>query len=126
MSLKNSLYIVLFSLSCFACTTHTETTSSTLLKKEVNSEMQHWQLVTVKYVGIEGGFYGLLTSTGGKFLPNNLALKYQVDGTVLKIKGNEVKGMMTIQQWGLLYEINDVELIRLGKTKENPVTRLKS
>jgi hypothetical protein len=47
----------------------------------------------------------------------NLAKEYQVPGTVLKIKGEMIKDMITIQQWGQPYQISDVELITLGNVE---------
>jgi hypothetical protein len=78
-------------------------------KKEV------WHKVTVTYFDIEGGFYGLLSTNGEKLLPLNLSKKYQVDGTVLKVKGNIIKDMMTTQQWGVVFEIEKTEFIRHSK-----------
>lgn len=76
---------------------------------------QTWQQVTVKYYDFEGGFHGLTTKTGDKLLPMNLAKKYQVPGTVLKVKGQIIKDMMTIQQWGQPFKITATELVKLGK-----------
>jgi hypothetical protein len=83
----------------------------------IKAQAKIWQTVTVNYYNFEGGFYGLVTSTGGKLLPMNLAKEYQVPGTVLKIKGEMIKDMITIQQWGQPYQISDVELITLGNVE---------
>ncbi|NQZ27193.1 MAG: hypothetical protein HRT55_12880 [Colwellia sp.] len=82
------------------------------------SAKKSWQQVTVKYLNFEGGFYGLVSSTGEKLLPMNLAKEYQLEGTKLKVKGQLIKDMMTIQQWGEPFKITDVELIKLGKKQE--------
>ncbi len=76
-----------------------------------------WHQVTVNYYDIEGGFYGLVSKNGEKLLPRNLAKEYQVSGTELKVKGLIIKDMVTIQQWGQVFEITDVELIKLGQVK---------
>ncbi len=73
--------------------------------------------VTVNYYDIEGGFYGLVSKNGEKLLPRNLAKEYQVSGTELKVKGLIIKDMVTIQQWGQVFEITNVELIKLGQVK---------
>lgn len=83
-----------------------------------NSAKQSWQQVTVKHLNFEGGFYGLVSSKGDKLLPMNLAKKYQLEGTQLKVKGQLIKDMMTIQQWGQPFKITDVELIKLGKQQK--------
>lgn len=81
-------------------------------------QKQIWQQVTVKRFDFEGGFFGLVGKEGERLLPMNLAKKYQIDGTILKVRGHIIKDMMTIQQWGTAFEITDVELIKLGKKEQ--------
>ncbi len=73
-----------------------------------------WQQVTVKYLSFEGGFYGLISEKGAKLLPMNLPEKYQVDGTILRVKGQPIKNMMTIQQWGKPFKVIETELVKMG------------
>jgi hypothetical protein len=87
----------------------------------ITEQARVWQQVTVNYYDFEGGFYGFVTLTGGKLLPMNLEKKYKVPGTVLNIKGDIIKDMITLQQWGQPFSISDVKLIKLGKV-ENPNT----
>ncbi len=75
---------------------------------------------TIQYIGLEGGFYGIVTDKGEKLLPMNLDKKYMKQGTVINFSGNYVKDMMTIQQWGTPFKINDVHLISLGKNSKHP------
>ena len=75
---------------------------------------------TIHYMNLEGGFYGIVTDKGKKLLPLNLEKKYFVDGTVIKFSGNHEKGMMTIQQWGTPFRVNEVHSISLGKNARNP------
>ena len=89
--------------------------SNTGQKQVTAKQKQTWQQVTVKYLDFEGGFYGLVSKTGDKLLPMNLAKEYQLPGTVLKVKGQFIQDLMTIQQWGQPFKITDVELIKLGK-----------
>ena len=80
-------------------------------------ESKIWHQVTVKFQNFEGGFYGLVSRKGDKYLPMNLAKKYQLPGTVLEVQGHIVEDMITIQQWGQVFKITDVKLIKLGKAK---------
>lgn len=73
-----------------------------------------WQQVSVKYLTFEGGFYGLVTEKGIKFLPMNLPAKYKIDGTILRVKGQPIKNMITTQQWGEPFELSEIELVKLG------------
>jgi hypothetical protein len=107
--------------SCSQATQNEPQLQSKEILKEGNSQViekkeQAWQQVTVNYYDFEGGFYGLISQTGDKLLPMNLAKQYKLQGTVLKVKGELIKDMMTIQQWGRPFRIIDVELIKLGQS----------
>ena len=75
---------------------------------------QLWQQVSVTFQNFEGGFYGLVTAKGEKLLPMNLPEKYKVVGTILRVKGQPIKGMETIQQWGTPFKLTDIELVTMG------------
>ena len=64
---------------------------------------------TVTWIDLEGGFWGIVTDSGQKFLPRKLPEALRQDG--LKVSGHYrlVKDMMTIQMWGRLIEIVDVQ-----------------
>jgi hypothetical protein len=115
------LLSVILSLSLAGCSQESKEQSKAPAQlKEVTSQMNDtkekiWQEVTVNYYDFEGGFYGLVTKTGDKLLPMNLAKEFQLPGTVLKVQGQLIKDMMTIQQWGQPFKITHVELISLGK-----------
>lgn len=72
---------------------------------------------TVRYLNLEGGFWGIINDDGSHLLPQNLAKKYRKDGLRLSYKAQEVKGMMTIQQWGTLSTLSDIEVI--GQVESN-------
>lgn len=82
------------------------------------SDKAAWQFATIKYFNLEGGFYGLITQSGTKYLPMNLEKAFQQDGAKVKFIGKEVKGMITIQQWGKPFKINEMQLIKAGQPKE--------
>ncbi|HDD64933.1 MAG TPA: hypothetical protein ENF61_02335 [Firmicutes bacterium] len=54
---------------------------------------------TVKYIPLEGGFYGIVTEEGEKYLPMNLPSEFKKDGLKVWFKGNLLK-MATTQMWG--------------------------
>lgn len=89
-----------------------------MLNKPLSSKMDNEQIVftaTVKYMNLEGGFFGLITKEGKHWLPMNLKKEFQLDGAVLKVTGYAKKNMMTIQQWGIPFTITHVELIKAGR-----------
>tara|TARA_R110001583_G_scaffold163001_1_gene315222 strand:- start:5014 stop:5373 length:360 start_codon:yes stop_codon:yes gene_type:complete len=80
---------------------------------------QSWQQVTVKYLNLEGGFYGLVSKNGSKLLPKDLPKKYKIDGTTLRVEGHLINNMVTIQQWGKPFKVTNVELIKMGTGKQS-------
>jgi hypothetical protein len=103
-------------------TTPVSTTDKPSFKppQEVNRQMKedkHLTMTgTVRYFDMEGGFYGIVTDKGLKLLPMGLEKKYMVDGTIISFNGEFVKGMVTIQQWGQVFKVKSVKLIKMGKS----------
>jgi len=91
---------------------------SEMPKKSLSAQAEMKQLsfiATVQYMNLEGGFFGLVSKEGKHWLPINLKKEFQQHGAVIKVKGNAIKGMMTIQQWGIPFSITDIELIKPGR-----------
>jgi hypothetical protein len=86
--------------------------------KYISTEVDMKQLsftATVKYMNLEGGFFGLVAKDGKHWLPTNLDKKFQQNGAVIKVRGNAIEGLMTIQQWGKPFSITHIELIKAGR-----------
>ena len=66
---------------------------------------------TVRYLNLEGGFWGIIADNGQKILPKNLPQEYRKDGIRLSFSAQEITGMMTIQQWGKLSNLSDITVI---------------
>ena len=64
----------------------------------------------VRYMEFEGGFYGIVSDQGDKYLPLNLEEEYKKDG--LRVSFEAVPAdVMTIQMWGIPVEIKIIKLI---------------
>ncbi|MFV7771577.1 hypothetical protein [Shewanella marisflavi] len=74
---------------------------------------------TVRYFNLEGGFWGIIADDGRQILPQNLAQEFRKDGLRLSFKAQEVKDMMTIQQWGVLSTLSDIEIIGQVESKSS-------
>jgi hypothetical protein len=83
----------------------------------VKAETTKWQQAKIKYMNIEGPFYGLITHSGDKLLPLNLDKAFKQDGAVVSIQGEKVDNMITIQQWGKPFKITHIKLIKAGRVK---------
>ncbi|NBC19351.1 MAG: hypothetical protein GVY18_18755 [Bacteroidetes bacterium] len=55
---------------------------------------------TVRYIDLEGGFYGIEAEDGAKYLPQNLAEDYQQDGMRVRFRVQILEDVMTTQMWG--------------------------
>lgn len=55
---------------------------------------------TVTFIELEGGFFGIVTPAGEKYLPANLPRDFQVDGLVVAFTAREEKDTATIAMWG--------------------------
>jgi hypothetical protein len=67
---------------------------------------------TIKYINLEGGFYGILADNGQKYLPGNLAKEYQVDGRRVTFRAKILTGVVTIQMWGTPVEVLSMESLK--------------
>lgn len=65
-------------------------------------------LGTVRYVDLEGGFYGIIADDSTRYNPTNLDSTYQEDGLRVRFRGQEVDSLMTIQMWGTPLEILEI------------------
>lgn len=71
-------------------------------------------IATVKFMNLEGGFFGLVSKEGKHLLPTNLKKEFHQHGAVIKVSGNMLPNMITIEQWGTPFKITDIELIKAG------------
>ncbi len=71
---------------------------------------------TVKYVPLEGGFYGVVTDKGEKYYPLNLPDEFREDGLRINFKAKVRKDVVTIQMW-VPVEILKIE--KLPQTQQN-------
>jgi hypothetical protein len=69
---------------------------------------------TVRYVDLEGGFYGIITSTGGKYLPLNLDPEFRVDGLAVEFTARERQDISTTAMWGIPVELTNIRKLDTG------------
>ncbi|WNC71868.1 hypothetical protein RGQ13_17360 [Thalassotalea psychrophila] len=91
---------------------HTPPPPSELSKAPMQGQ---WYVGTLKFYNLEGGFFGFIGDNGERFLPLNLDKKYQQNGAIIKIFGKVDNDIMTIQQWGQPFRVEQVEVIKAGK-----------
>lgn len=55
---------------------------------------------TVRYVDLEGGFYGIVADDGSRYLPDSLDETVREDGTRVRFRAQVRDDVMTAQMWG--------------------------
>ncbi len=65
---------------------------------------------TIRYVDLEGGFYGLVDEEGTKYDPTPLPDSLRVDGLRVRFEAKK-KNVMTTRMWGTPIEVLNIERI---------------
>lgn len=64
---------------------------------------------TVKYISLEGGFYGIIGDDGEHYDPINLSKEFQVDGKRIMFSYKIRNNLAGFHMWGKIIEIIDVK-----------------
>ncbi|MCZ6673984.1 MAG: hypothetical protein O7C75_13720 [Verrucomicrobia bacterium] len=63
----------------------------------------------IKYVELEGGFFGIMTEDGNKYFPEYLEQDFKVDGLNVRVVAKPQEQILGIQMWGTPIEILKIE-----------------
>lgn len=63
---------------------------------------------TVRYIDLEGGFYGIESDDGARLDPVNLPEEFRVDGARVRYWAVPAEGRASIHMWGTLVEIVEI------------------
>lgn len=66
---------------------------------------------TVRWLELEGGFWGIETTQGKQLLPMTLPEHVQKDGLKVQGKFRLLKDVMTIQMWGTPVEVTHIDAV---------------
>ncbi len=69
---------------------------------------------TVRYVDLEGGFYGIETRDGTRLDPVNLPDDFKKDGLRITARVERLKDRISIHMWGTLVRILEIERLPQG------------
>ncbi|RMF57599.1 MAG: hypothetical protein D6748_10825 [Calditrichaeota bacterium] len=70
---------------------------------------ENWEVGTVIYIQLEGGFYGIETTDGQKYLPLNLPKEFRSNGLKVKFIGKPCEDVDMIYMWGIPVEIEKIQ-----------------
>ena len=79
----------------------------------VNKELSYRG--TVKYFNLEGGFFGIVTDKGQKFLPQGLSREMLTDGAEIEFSGPNNERRDDHSAMGHPFKISNAKLIKPGK-----------
>lgn len=64
---------------------------------------------TVKYIDVEGGFFGIIGDSGKNYDPINLSEEFQKDNLRVSFDAKISEDMVSTHMWGTLIEIIRIE-----------------
>lgn len=67
----------------------------------------------IRFINLEGGFYGIITTSGEQYLPLNLPAGFRGDGIGVTFLALEEEGVATIFMWGTPVRI--ISMVRSGQ-----------
>jgi hypothetical protein len=71
-------------------------------------------LGTVRYVELEGGFYGIVADDSTRYLPQDLGTDYREDGLRVRFRAAVQDSAMTMEMWGTPVEMLDILRVEDG------------
>jgi hypothetical protein len=63
---------------------------------------------TITYVGLEGGFWGIMTEDGRKFDPVDLPDKFKKNGLKVRVKLRPRDDLAGTHMWGQMVEVVEI------------------
>ncbi len=67
---------------------------------------------TVKFIDLEGGFYGIVGDDNKQYDPMNLDQTYQKDGLRVRFQAKIRQDIASIHMWGKIIEITKIEKLK--------------
>lgn len=64
---------------------------------------------TIKQVGVEGGFFGIVGDDGQNYDPQNLPEDFKVDGQKVRFQLRKSENQASFHMWGIIVEVVKIE-----------------
>lgn len=74
------------------------------------SESYPFEKGTVRYIQLEGGFWGIISEKNEKFDPINLPKDFQKDGLKILFSYKERNDLMSFHMWGKIIQLIEIKL----------------
>lgn len=94
-----------------------ETEKAMVEQKTENADMDESTVLTgmIVYKELEGGFFAFIADNGDRFTLHGLSDAYKKNGLIVEITGTAKPNMMTITQFGTVFEVQEVTVIDASK-----------
>mgnify|MGYP006289207033 CR=1 FL=1 len=70
---------------------------------------------TIKYVDLEGGFYGIIDDSGARYRPLNLMPEYRKDSLAVEGSGFIRDDVVSFHMWGRPLSIKEIDEVKRKK-----------
>jgi len=81
---------------------------------------------TIRYISLEGGFYGIVSKDGRRYDPVNLPAPFRKDNLPVRFRGKVLKDRVGFHMWGEIFEIEGIvrdEGTQNNTPREGPARR---
>lgn len=68
---------------------------------------------TVRYIDLEGGFYGIVADDSTRYLPDSLDTRFREDGLRVRFRAERRDDVLTAQMWGQPVRLIDMARLRI-------------
>jgi hypothetical protein len=68
---------------------------------------------TVRYIDLEGGFYGLIADDSTRYLPDSLDASFRQDGLRVRFRARVREDAVTTQMWGQPIDLLNIARLRV-------------
>lgn len=99
----NVFALLIFNWGCSAQSDDTKPQQATGGKPVIQFEGK------VKYIPLEGGFWGLIANDGKKYNPVTLPKQFHVEDLPVRVKAELMHGMVGIHMWGQIIRVTEIE-----------------
>jgi len=68
---------------------------------------------TIRYIDLEGGFYGIVADDSTRYLPDSLDVRFREDGLRVRFRAERRDDVLTAQMWGQPVRLIDIARLRI-------------
>ena len=110
-ALRTGILLVVAASLAPSCSGGHASPGSSVPRRDIEEHGHFTGTGTVRYIDLEGGFYGIIGDDGKKYLPIDLDQQYKTDGLKVRFRFKARRDVMTITMWGIPVEVLVIDKI---------------